>query len=49
MPYKAQADAITGVIRGDVVFAFVTLPGTLQQVKAGRLQALGAKPRCKIP
>ena len=41
VPYKGQADAITGVIRGDVAFAFVTLAGTLQQVKAGRLRAIG--------
>jgi tripartite-type tricarboxylate transporter receptor subunit TctC len=40
VPYKGQADAITGVIRGDVAFAFVTIPGTLQQVKAGRLRAI---------
>ena len=40
VPYKGQADAITGVIRGDVAFAFVTLAGTLQQVKAGRLRAI---------
>jgi tripartite-type tricarboxylate transporter receptor subunit TctC len=39
-PYKGQADAITGVIRGDVAFAFVTVAGTLQQVKAGRLRAI---------
>lgn len=40
VPYKGQADAITGVIRGDVAFAFVTVAGTLQQVKAGRLRAI---------
>jgi tripartite-type tricarboxylate transporter receptor subunit TctC len=39
-PFKGQADAITGVIRGDVAFAFVTLAGTLQQVQAGRLRAI---------
>lgn len=40
VPYKGQADAITAVIRGDVAFAFVTVAGTLQQVKAGRLRAI---------
>lgn len=40
IPYKGQADAITGVIRGDIAFAFVTVPGTLPQVKAGRLRAI---------
>lgn len=40
IPYKGQADAITGVIRGDVAFAFVTIPGTLAQVEAGRLKAI---------
>jgi tripartite-type tricarboxylate transporter receptor subunit TctC len=39
-PFKGQADAITGVIRGDVAFAFVTLAGTLQQVQSGRLRAI---------
>ena len=40
VPYKGQADAITGVIREDVAFAFVTVAGTLQHVKAGRLRAI---------
>jgi tripartite-type tricarboxylate transporter receptor subunit TctC len=40
IPYKGQADAITAVIRGDVSFAFVTIPGTLAQVEAGRLRAI---------
>lgn len=40
VPFKGQGDAITGVIRGDVAFAFVTLAGTLQQVQAGRLRAI---------
>lgn len=41
VPFRGQADAITAVIRGDVAFAFVTVAGTLQQVKAGRLRAVG--------
>jgi len=41
VPYKGQADAITAVIRGDVAMAFVTVAGTLQQVQAGRLRAIG--------
>jgi len=40
VPYKGQADAISGVIRGDVAFAFVTIPGTLAQVEIGRLKAI---------
>lgn len=40
IPYKGQADAITAVIRGDVSFSFVTIPGTLSQVEAGRLRAI---------
>lgn len=40
VPYKGQADAIAGVMRGDVAFAFVTVPGTLPQVTAGRLRAI---------
>ncbi len=41
VPYKGQAEAITGVIRGDVAFAFLTVPATLPHVKSGRLRALG--------
>lgn len=47
VPYKGQADAITGVIRGDVAFAFVTVAGTLQQVQAGRLRAIAITSRTR--
>lgn len=47
VPYKGQADAITGVIRGDVSFAFVTVAGTLQQVRAGRLKAIAITSRAR--
>ncbi|MES2412359.1 MAG: tripartite tricarboxylate transporter substrate binding protein [Pseudomonadota bacterium] len=40
VPYKGQADAITAVIRGEVAFAFVAIPGTLALVKDGRIKAL---------
>lgn len=49
VPYKGQADALTGVIRGDVAFAFVTVAGTLQQVRAGRLRAIGITSRGRSP
>lgn len=45
VPYKGQADALTGVMRGDVAFAFVTVAGTLQQVQAGRLKAIAITSR----
>jgi tripartite-type tricarboxylate transporter receptor subunit TctC len=45
VPYKGQADALTGVMRGDVAFAFVTVAGTLQQVQAGRLKAVAITSR----
>lgn len=47
VPYKGQADAITGVIRGDVGFAFVTVAGTLQQVRSGRLKAIAITSRSR--
>lgn len=47
VPYKGQADAITGVIRGDVAFAFVTLAGTLQQAQAGRLRPIAITSRAR--
>ncbi|MES2535022.1 MAG: tripartite tricarboxylate transporter substrate binding protein [Pseudomonadota bacterium] len=47
VPYKGQADAITGVIRGDVAFAFVTIPGTLQHVTAGRLRAIAISSKAR--
>jgi tripartite-type tricarboxylate transporter receptor subunit TctC len=49
VPYKGQADAITGVIRGDVTMAFVTLAGTLQMVEAGRLKAIAVTSRERSP
>jgi tripartite-type tricarboxylate transporter receptor subunit TctC len=49
VPYKGQADAITGVIRGDVAFSFVTVPATLPQVKAGRLRAIGITSLARSP
>ncbi len=49
VPYKGQADAITGVVRGDVAFSFVTVPATLPHVKAGRLRALAITSRARSP
>jgi tripartite-type tricarboxylate transporter receptor subunit TctC len=49
VPYKGQADAITGVIRGDVAFSFVTVPATLPHVKAGRLRAIGITSLARSP
>jgi len=40
VPYKGQADAISAVMRSDVAFAFVTIPGTLALVKEGRIKAI---------
>ena len=40
VPYRGQADALTAVMRGDVAFAFVAIPGTLQLVTDGRLRAI---------
>ncbi|WP_252978698.1 Bug family tripartite tricarboxylate transporter substrate binding protein [Achromobacter denitrificans] len=40
IPYRGQADAILGVIRGDVSFAAVTIPGTLAHVNDGKLKAI---------
>ena len=47
VPYKGQADAMTGVMRGDVTFAFVTVAGTLQQARAGRLRAIAITSRAR--
>jgi tripartite-type tricarboxylate transporter receptor subunit TctC len=49
VPYKGQADAISGVIRGDVAFSFVTVPATLPHVKAGRLRAIGITSLARSP
>lgn len=49
VPYKGQADALTGVMRGDVAFAFVTVAGTLQQARAGRLKAIAITSRARSP
>lgn len=47
VPYKGQADAILGVMRGDVAFAFVTLAGTMTQVQANRLRAIAITSRTR--
>lgn len=41
VPYKSGAQAVTDVISGQVSFMFYHIPGVGQQVKAGRLKALG--------
>jgi len=50
VPYKGQSDAISAVVRGDVAFAFVTIPGTLALVNDGRLRAIAvtSKTRSKL-
>jgi tripartite-type tricarboxylate transporter receptor subunit TctC len=41
VPYKSGAQAVTDVMSGQVSFMFYHIPGVGQQVKAGRLKALG--------
>ena len=48
-PYKGQSDAISGVIRGDVALAFVTVAGTLQMAQAGRLKAIAITSKQRSP
>lgn len=40
VPYRGGALANTSVIAGETQLSFATLPGALQQVKAGRLRAM---------
>lgn len=40
VPYKGGADAVTGVLTGNVTFIFFTLPAVMPQVTAGKLRAL---------
>ncbi len=49
VPYKGQADALTGVMRGDVALAFVTVAGTLQQARAGRLKVIAITSKARSP
>ena len=40
LPYKGAAPAMTAVIGGEVPLQFSSLPGALQQIRAGRVKAL---------
>ena len=40
VPYKGGAEAVTGVLTGNVTFVFFTLPAVMPQVVAGKLRAL---------
>ena len=40
VPYKSIANAMTDVIAGQIPAAFLTMPGAVPHVKAGRLRAL---------
>ena len=41
IPYKGAAPALTDVLGGHVLIAFVSLPAALPYIKDGRLRALG--------
>lgn len=40
VPYNGLPDAVLGVMRGDVSFAFVTIPAALPHVRSGKLRAI---------
>ncbi len=41
VPYKGSAQAVQGLLGGEVAVSFSTMPPALPQVKAGRLRAIG--------
>jgi tripartite-type tricarboxylate transporter receptor subunit TctC len=41
VPYKGSAQAVQGLLGGEVAVSFSTMPPALPQVKSGRLRALG--------
>ena len=41
VPYKGSAQAVQAVLAGEVAVTFSTMPPAIQNVKAGRLRALG--------
>jgi tripartite-type tricarboxylate transporter receptor subunit TctC len=49
VPYKGGVPALTDVIAGHVDFMFGTLPLTLRQIQAGKVNALGVSSRRRTP
>ena len=49
VPYKGSAQAVQGVLGGEVAVSFSTMPPALPQVQAGRLRALAVTTTTRVP
>jgi tripartite-type tricarboxylate transporter receptor subunit TctC len=49
VPYKGSPQAISGILGGEIVLIFATLPPALPQVAAGKLRALGVTTAERTP
>ena len=49
VPYKGGGPAVTAALGGEVQVMFVSIPPALQQVKAGKLKALGVTTQKRTP
>jgi tripartite-type tricarboxylate transporter receptor subunit TctC len=49
VPYKGTAPAATALLAGEVMFTISSIPTVLQQVRAGRLRALGVGNAQRLP
>jgi tripartite-type tricarboxylate transporter receptor subunit TctC len=49
VPYKGVAQALPAVMAGEVQLLFATLPGTIAQVRAGRIKALAVTTARRSP
>lgn len=49
VPYKGLGPGVTGLLAGQVDLMFATLPSAIQQIKAGKLRALGVTTATRSP
>ena len=49
VPYKGDASAMTGLMGGDVTFAFATIVAATPQIKGGRVKVLGIAAKSRAP
>lgn len=49
VPYKSEPEIVTAMIRGDLSFAFISPPGALPMLNAGRIKALGISDSVRSP
>jgi tripartite-type tricarboxylate transporter receptor subunit TctC len=49
VPYRGTGPAMTDLLGGQIPVLFDNLPGSIQQIKAGRIRALGVTTKDRVP